>query len=418
MPRQATRRRLPALVAAAGLAALCAAPATAAEGEAALRAELEALKRRISELERRLEARRQSERQTEEKLAELEKEVASAAEWKSPNTLIHMAGYADVGYTDERSKSGTFDSVRFNPIVHYQYRDLVMLESELELKVTEDGETETGLEYATIDLFPNDYLTIVAGKFLSPVGWFRQNLHPSWINRLPSAPAGFGHDQAAPNADVGLQVRGGFPAFGGFNRVTYAVYVGNGPTLEADGGEIEMIETPGLASDADGKKVVGGRLGVFLAQRRLELGVSGATGKVSVTKNAGASVSDGARGYRVLGADFTWRPWRLDLRGEYVRQEVDDLASSAYATEGGTWRAWYLQAAYRFRPTPWEVVARYADYDTPHDSKDLTQWALGVNYVFAANIVAKLAYEFNDNPNSGVTPSTDDRMLVQMAYGF
>jgi len=418
MPRQATRRHLPALVAAAGLAALCAAPATAAESEAALRAELEALKRRISELERKLEARRRSERQTEEKLAELEKEVASAAEWKSPNTLIHMAGYADVGYTDERSKSGTFDSVRFNPIVHYQYRDLVMLESELEFKVTEDGETETALEYLTIDLFLNDYVTVVAGKFLSPVGWFRQNLHPSWINRLPSAPVGFGHDQAAPNADVGLQVRGGFPAFGDFNRVTYALYVGNGPTLEADGGEIEMIETPGLASDADGKKVVGGRLGVFLAQRRLEFGVSGATGKVSVTKNAGTSVSDGARGYRVLGADFTWRPWRLDLRGEYVRQEVDDLASSAYATGGGTWRAWYLQAAYRFRPTQWEAVARYADYDTPHDSQDLRQWTLGVNYVFAANIVAKLAYEFNDNPNGGVAPSTDDRMLVQMAYGF
>jgi len=163
-------------------------------------------------------------------------------------------------------------------------------------------------------------------------------------------------------------VRGGFPAFGGFNRVTYALYVGNGPTLEADGGEIEMIETPGLGGDPDGKKVVGGRLGLFLAQRRLELGISGATGKV--------------------------------------------------ATEGGTWRAWYLQAAYRFRPTQWEAVARYADYDTPHDSQDLRQWTLGVNYVFAPNIVAKLAYELNDNPNTGVAPSVDDRMLVQMSYGF
>ena len=56
-----------------------------------------------------------------------------------------------------------------------------------EIEIDDAGETETNLEYLTIDWFINDYMALIAGKFLSPIGQFRQNLHPSWINKLPSA---------------------------------------------------------------------------------------------------------------------------------------------------------------------------------------------------------------------------------------
>ena len=347
-------------------------------------------------------------------IATLKKEVESAAEWKRPRTLVHMAGYADVGFTDTESEPGTFEVGSFAPILHYQIDNTVMLEAELEFSVDELGETEVGLEYLTIDWFINDYVALVAGKFLSPLGQFRQNLHPSWINKMASAPVGFGHDQAAPNAEVGVQFRGGF-GLGGAGSANYAVYLGNGPTLEEDAGEIEMIETPGLGGNGDGAFVGGGRFGLLFPGPKLEVGLSAASGKVAVRTATNPITYDVNRGYAVIGADLAWRPGNFDVRAEYIRQSVADAAGSV-APAGGDWTAWYAQVAYRFLPSKWEVVARYSNYDTPHDSQDRVQAAAGVNYVFESNFVAKLGYEYNDNHNAGF--DADDRVLAQLAYGF
>jgi len=181
----------------------------------------------------------------------LNTEVQQAAEWKSPNTLVHLAGYADVGFEKREGDDGSFVVGTFSPIFHYQYRDIVMMEAELEFKVGDDGETEIALEYMALDWFINDYAVLVTGKFLSPIGQFRQNLHPSWINKLASAPPGFGHDGAAPVSDLGIMLRGGFPL--GNIRANYAVYTSNGPELNAEAeddgsGGIEGYELDGVAA--------------------------------------------------------------------------------------------------------------------------------------------------------------------------
>lgn len=353
---------------------------------------------------------------------ELEAKVEEAAEWRQPDTLIHMAGYADVGYTDSESEDGSFYGAKFSPIFHFQYRDQVMLESELEIEVTEDGETETKLEYLSIDWFINDYMVLVAGKFLSPIGQFRQNLHPAWINKLASAPPGFGHDGAAPVSDVGLQLRGGFPL--GKTKANYAVFVSNGPELktEFEDGEYELdgVEAEGFGSDSDGEKVVGGRLGL-LPFPELEIGFSIANGKATVTsvEDGDSSLLSGerARDYDVIGADFSWQFNNLSWRGEYVETEVgDDNGGGTAASVGGTWETWYTQAAFRIPKSRWELVARYSDFDSPHNSRDQQQWAVGANYLFANNFIGKLSYEFNDGLSG--SDADLDRLLLQMAYGF
>jgi len=126
----------------------------------------------------------------------------SANEWKNTTSVTHLAGYASLDYISPENGSAAFVA-SFNPMFHFQYNDLILWEAELEFEVEEDGNTEIGLEYSTIDVFLNDHMVLVAGKFLSPLGNFRQNLHPSWINKLPSAPPGFGHDGAAPLAEFG-----------------------------------------------------------------------------------------------------------------------------------------------------------------------------------------------------------------------
>jgi len=346
---------------------------------------------------------------------ELEKQVKDVTEWKRADSQAHLAGYGAVTYVDskETGTNSSFGQVRFNPIFHYQYRDLVMLESELELEAAGNGETETKLEYLAIDLFLNDYMTLVAGKFLSPLGQFRQNLHPLWINRMPMHPAGFGPEQAAPEAEVGLQLRGGIPL--GTTRANYSVYVGNGPELEADAGEIEAIGTEGYTRAADGRKVIGARLG-FLPLPQFEFGISGASGQATVTRNAGVDLAgDPQRDYTAAGADLSFHRSGFRVLAEYLRQRIGEAPASV-APEAAKWSAWYAQLSYLILQSPWEAVIRYSDYNSPHAEQDQRQTALGVNYWFAPHVVAKLAYELNRGLAGSTTDA--DRFLAQVAYGF
>jgi len=344
-------------------------------------------------------------------IEKLEQKVAESNEWKSPNTLVHLAGYADVNYVSVDTDNGTessFSSGTFAPIFHYQVMDKVMLEAELAFSVDADGETEVEMEYFTIDYFLNDYAALVMGRFLSPLGQFRQNLHPSWINKLPSAPQGFGHGGSAPIADVGMQVRGGFKMGSSING-NYAAYVGNGVGAEMNGDEVEEAHSPGFNEDVDGGKNVGGRFGMYLIDSKLDLGLSWATGKAGeIGGDNGPGQNGTKRDWDFIGADFTWHLGGLDVRGEYVKQTYGALSAS----EEAEFDAYYVQVAYRFPATKWEAVARTSSNNTPEDTQDRV--SAGVNYIFTSSVIGKLAYESNDNNAN----DANDRILVQMAYGF
>ncbi len=394
----------------------------------------DALKKQVEQMQKQLEQMQDALKKQDTKVKEveantvtraegkaLETAVHEASEWKDPNTLIHMSGYADVGYVGGDNMKDSFVASRFSPIFHFQYKDLFMLESELEFQVLDNGETSVEMEYMTIDWFVNDYVALAGGKFLSPVGQFRQNLHPSWINKLASAPPGFGHDGAAPTSETGLQARGGFPI--GNMRSTYAVYVGNGPELVAgfDGAEWEIdgIQAEGKGTDIDGKKVWGGRF-ALLPTPGLELGISAATGKATVTSvedNTATLGTEQARDYDVLGFDGVWHYKSFALRGEYVKSKIGTAATgvSASAPES-EWSSWYTQGAYLIPSTRFEGVIRYADFDSQNDTRDQKQWAIGLNYLFASNVIGKITYEINDGQTG--SRADDDKWYFQMAYGF
>ncbi|GMR14801.1 MAG: hypothetical protein BMS9Abin30_0409 [Gammaproteobacteria bacterium] len=418
-----------------------------------LQQQVDALQQQLQQVQDALQQYKEEmtvkEGQVEQEVTALKEDVVKADEWRHPDTLIHMSGYADVGYAFASGETGSFSVGRFSPIFHYQYRDLVMLESEIEIEIDEAGETELTLEYLTIDYFLNDYMALVGGRFLSPIGQFRQNIHPSWINKLASAPPGFGHDGAAPTSDVGLQLRGGFPI--GNTFANYAVYVSNGPelisTLEDDEFELEGINAEGLGSDADGEKVFGGRFG-FRPLSGMEIGISAATGKATVTalELAHGGDEDGeeqekfryvlmneggdeegdepgfdlhdeqARDYDVFGADFVWSIGLFKLRGEYVKSKVGAADVGVTASPGATWISWYTQASYLIPGTRLEPVIRYTDFNPPEESRDQKQWGLGLNYLISSNVVAKVTYEYNDGQVGSMADT--DRWLFQLAYGF
>ena len=274
----------------------------------ALQSEVQALRQELSDL--RALVKQQSAAQEDVKNLRQEVKATSRAQSEAVNTdtVAHIAGYVAVGFTD-RSESGSsaFSQVSFNPIFHVLYRDIALVGAEFEVATAPDGSTETKLEYGAIDLFLNDYTTLVAGKFLSPLGYFRQNLHPAWINKFPSIAPGFGEGQAAPSGDVGLGVRGGYPVGEG-KKLKYAFYVGNGPELEVEDGEIHAIESDGYTRDIDRRKVMGGRIG-FVPMPKLELGISAAGGGVGIT-------GESDRSYRVVGTDVGYQWKQLDLRAD------------------------------------------------------------------------------------------------------
>lgn len=429
-----------------------------------LQQQVEAMQKQLVQVQQALKQYQEqsvSKEEVAQEVIELRKDIAQAAEWKDPNTLIHMSGYADVGYSNGKNSDGSFNVGSFSPIFHYQYRDLVMLESELEIEVTDDGDTEVALEYLTIDLFLGDYLTLIGGKFLSPIGQFRQNQHPSWINKLTSAPPGFGHDGAAPVSEVGFQARGGFPVGNMF--ANYAAYVGNGPELNStfEDGEYELagVEAEGFGRNGNGKNVYGGRFG-FIPFPGLEIGISVAVGKENVTAielahhgeeeadehgadepdEHGAEEPDEhgdeepdehdqdelevlvdfsgepARDYNVYGFDFAWGLNNFRLRGEYVKTKVGADEVGITASPGASWEAWYTQTSYLLPQTNWETVLRYSNFDSPHSSQDQKQWAVGLNYLFASSVMGKFTYEFNDGEPGSLADA--NRWMFQLAYGF
>lgn len=374
-----------------GVAAAVPSQAQQADNSGPQDATLEALQRRLEEVERR------------------------TGEWRTRDSVFHFAGYADAGYADRSGGESGFNLASFNPIFHYQYQDRVLLEAELETSIDADGETEIEMEYSTVDVVLNDAMVLIAGKFLSPIGYFQQNLHPSWINKLASVPSGFSHDGAAPATEIGLQLRGGV-TFANDRLWTYAVYVGNGPELEAEDGEVMAVAAEGFTRDVDDSKVWGGRVSV-LPIAGLEVGVSGASGKATITESDEAEFSgDPKRDYTALGADVGWK-WgkSLDMRGEYVRQKVDAAADSI-APESATWDAWYVQAAYRWPDMPWEFAVRYGEFRSPDEAMEQDQVMLGVSYLWSSNAMAKFGYEFNDGLAG--EDSNRNRWLLQIAYGL
>lgn len=353
---------------------------------------------------------------TRAEFEELQRQVREAGDWRKAESHAYLAGYGAVSYIATRASgvNNSFGEVRFNPIFLYQYRDLILLKSEPELAIDADGATVTKLEYLSIDLVVSDYAILVAGKFLSPLGQYRQNLHPLWINRLPSAPAGFGEEQALPMNEVGLQVRGGVPL--GTARFNYVAYVGNGPELAANGmGMLMPVMADGVTRDADGRPAVGGRIGL-LPIPKLEFGLSAARARATVTMNGGAPLTgDPLRDYDAYGADLNYSTGGLRLLAEYIAQKVGASAASV-APDAAVWRAWYAQASYLFAIPGWEVALRYADYSAPEMARDQKQATAGVNYWFAPHVVAKLAYELNNGDAN--TAADANRTLVQIAYGF
>ena len=363
-------------------------------------------------------------------------------EAKYGESNFHFTGFAFTRFTDGEGSDSSFTAA-VAPIILWELSDRLLFETELEFGLeTEDGEgtTEVELEYAHASFILNDYVTLGAGKFLTPFGIFGERLHPAWINKLPDAPLAFGHHGGlVPMSSLGAYVRGGFPL--GEAKGNYAFYVSNGPSLNLEGHGVGTLDFENF-DDINNNKAFGGRLG-FLPLPEVEIGYSFQFSDVTPSgfdQQADALLQSIDLSY-VTESDLLGG--LIDLRFEWVFSDVDDVAFAAeeggHEEEGGhaeeeeeheeliTFNnersGGYLQLA--FRPTKsdleflrnMEFVGRYGWLDLPSGASetfDQDRWTLGVNYWLNPSTVFKIAYE-----HTQVDGGDDfDAVKAMFAIGF
>jgi len=414
--------------------------ATGAEPE--LRRELELLKARMEQDRRQMEQDRQRIERLEHQLqsvATQSDQQSKALEEKVAQRLLNQSTFGQyldrfageprlsiVGYGfstfewQERANTNTF-SAALEPIFLYRLSDRLLFEGDLELKL-EDTETGIDLESAQIDYILNDYMTVVAGKFLLPFGEFIERQHQAWINKLVSRPLPFREGDEGgllPFTELGVQVRGAIPlGYGDGTRAEYSLYVTNGPRFASDvrGAFFETNNT-----DQNRPKGYGARLGFELLPYDAGLG----------RLRLGASTFDGQWGdqsklwFTSWGIDSVYQNGPLALRGEYLYTHRDMPTGLPDDEREG----WYVQASYLLQavPVPYldhtEFIVRYSGQNQNALTPDALEEgvlrkprlvAVGLDYWLSPSVVWKLEYD-RDMP---VGAKDRNALLTQFALGF
>jgi hypothetical protein len=177
------------------------------------------------------------------------------------------------------------------------------------------GKVGKEVDYAQLDFIASRYVTVTAGRFLTPFGIYNERLYPIWIRSLQREPLIF---PIATGSSDGIMLRGGFAVSSKAN-LNYAVYFSTLSTVNK------------LESD----RTVGGRVGYFFPGPRVEIG-----GSFQQLLQEGRT--------RSVGFHFAWQPSAIPLN---LRSE--------YAWSGQTRSGYWIEGAYRLTQVAhWQAVMR------------------------------------------------------------
>ena len=298
--------------------------------------------------------------------------------------------------------------------------------------------------FAQADFFVTDWLTIIAGRFVAPIGWFNERLNNPWINKLPGDAPGSGPllwEQVLPAFSMlGVQAQGSFYLGCSPFKMEYNAYITNGLNLEpATAGAPTIDELANLENMEDtftfitNEKAVGGRVGLWWPEMGMEVGFSAMYNGDYVAGGFEDSIS-------LCAVDANYHKGDWDWRFEYgaMDQQAHSFAGTPGLLGNNIRReGFYTQLAYRPRDIPnkylqnVEAVYRYSyvnfhgidptaldlsTYSTPVDVPVRRQQnEIGLDYWFYPRMVLKCAYQINDEPGFHLH---DNQFITELAWGW
>ena len=330
---------------------------------------------------------------------------------------------------------GGFYFGEFTPDFLLKLNDWIFLEAEL--GIGSNGSVSAG-SFAQADFFVNDYLTIIAGRFVAPIGWYNERLNNPWINKLPGDAPGSGpllwQQVLPPFSLLGVQATGSFYLGCSPIKMEYSAYVSNGLNLTpAAAGSPTINELANLEnmentfSSITNEKAVGGRLGFWWPEAGLETGFSALYNGDYIAGGFENSIS-------LWAVDFNYRKNNWDVRAEYGMsyQQTQPFLTTDIVRQG-----FNGQIAYRPRDSHnrylqnIELIYRYGyvnftgidattldltTFSTPLDVPARRQQnEIGINYYFYPRMVLKCAYQINDEPGFHLH---DNQFLTELAWGW
>jgi hypothetical protein len=337
------------------------------------------------------------------------------------NHNFSILGDAEVQYAKTSGQHGTFLFADFAPIFLYRGGDKVLFEAGFDFALQNNAPGSPGatttidLSFAHLDYLMNDYVTLVAGDMLLPLGTYSERT-AGWLNKIPDDPL---PRDLLPGAGVGAQLRGAVPLGEMGKLLNYSVWGVNGPG-SADGsgnaGALDLGGNVGLRSDnavanLHGNPSGGARVGLFMPFKPhydVELGLSGQSGEWD---DVGRHTWSGAVADASLHLGSS-----IEVKGEYIRSWYGSDDLGVIHPEG-----WWVQAGYKLAGLnlDWpfinnvELVNRY---DSIHDGLGLKtrRYTVGYIYYISNTLLFEGDYEFLHSTD----PSEKDRLVFQLSYGF
>jgi len=337
------------------------------------------------------------------------------------NHNFSILGDAEFQYAKTSGQHGTFLLADFAPIFLYRAGEKVLFETGFDFALQNNAPASAGasttinLSFAHLDYLINDYVTLVAGSMLLPLGTYSERT-AGWLNKIPDAPL---PRDLLPGAGVGAQLRGAVPLGQSGKLVNYSVWGVNGPS-SADGsgnaGALDLGGNVGLRSDnavanLHGQPSGGARVGWFMPFKPhydLELGLSGQSGEWD---DAGRHIWSAAAIDASLHLGSTF-----EVKGEYIHSWYGSDDYGNVRPNG-----WWVQAGYKLAglDRDWPVINNLElvnRYDNIHDGLGARtqRYTLGYIYYFSNTLLFEGDYEFLHSTD----PTQKNQLIFQLSYGF
>lgn len=366
-------------------------------------------------------ARSEGEKSVSEQMDELREKIEdlkarpSDSFFADSNFLIKGSTHVDFTNTFETG---------LTPLFLWRWKDKILFELELDFTLINKN-LDFSVEYTVINYIASPYLTIRAGKFLLPLGFWEEKMRPEWINKMPNPPLPYvpKDHTVIPPAEIGVEFRGAAPLWrNGWNGdvpvvLVYHAWVGNGPGQSSDG-DIDFINN---YTDNNNGKAYGGKIGLRPWPFR-EFAISGMYGQWNNKKHGGVVIAKRKLFYTAIVGELDWHFGAYyRLCGEYMWTKHDAVVNpdigiftdevfvrAAWAQLSGTFDMFKFPYGENF-----EAVLRYGwvDSDISIDSK--RQWSYGLNYYLTDKMIVKFSYDQNMGRANHV-----NGMTFQWAYGF